>query len=53
MWEVLALGFVTLIHPVFKADPMKCVMDQRLIHEEQITTHFKAGFDSLNVRFVG
>ena len=54
MWLMVAFSFVVLTHPMFEADkPMEWMTQQRSMNEEFIATYSKAGFDSLNVRFVG
>ena len=54
MWSVVALSFVVSTHPMFETDkPMEWMTQQRSMNETFIATYSKAGFDSLNVRFVG
>ena len=54
MCVVSAFIFMSLTHPIFMAnEQMEWIAEHRFAGEALTATHFKAGFDSLNVRFVG
>ena len=54
MWIVLVLISVNLTQPIFMtSEQIEWIAEHRFAGESLTAMHFKAGFDSLNVRFVG